>query len=389
MTSLHNPRRALIMSAVTILVAVGSGNAAAGHRHDHADVTMTPGGDPAAHMSVDGAMDMPMDHEGSGGHGTAMGADGDHAMPNMSTDGAMSMPMDDEGSGEHGTATHDGDAMGAHGGHTMPDMQTMGALASNVHEVHLAATQRVLAHKTTIYALLVALGIDRGQNSALLRQAQGQFEQVQAGLRDGDAGQGLDGLDNSAMRVELQTVDIYWSRYDAVIQQILDQPALAVEHITMLTVTDADLHRSLKRMAEAVEHHSYEGRGYSILLPTVRHAQHLSAMVQELAAEFLLVAYGHDMAASEQALRDTAAEFDLVLDALTNGNHELHVLGAPTPEILAQYDRVRGQWQRCWSAIESMSTNHRLDPGMIDAVLTQVERVAVEVDVAVGLYHFL
>ena len=370
MTSLGDLRRALVTCAATMLVAVMGGDAAAGHSHDHSDMTMMPDGEPAAHMSSDGAMDMPLDHEGSGAHGAAMpggngmGAHAGHGMPDDNT-------------------------MGAHAGHAMPDMQMMGTLASNVHEVHLATTQRVLAHKTTIYALLVALGIDREQNSELLRQARSQFEHVQVGLQHGDDAHGLEGIANPTLRVKLQEVDIYWSRHDTVIRQIVEQPALAVEHVAMLTVTDSDLQRSLKSMAEAVEHYSYNGRGYSILLPTVRHAQHLSAMLQELAADFLLVAYGHDIAASERALRDTAAEFDQVLDALTNGDHELRVLGAPTPEILAQYNRVRRQWQQCWSAIESLSVDDRSDPSMIGEVLTEVERVVVEVDLAVGLYHYL
>lgn len=356
MTSPHDPRRGLTMFAVTILAAVASGDAVAQHNQHNSEMTMPPGGAPAAQMNANGDMEMPMGHDGGDGAGTAM---------------------------------PDGDSMGAQGDHAMPDMQTMGTLASNLHEVHLAATQRVLAHKTTIYALLVALGIDRERNSALLRQAQGQFEQVQAGLRDGDEARGLEGSVNSTLRVKLQEVDIYWSHHSAVVQQILDQPTSAVGHVTMLTITDADLHRSLKSMAEAVERYSYEGRGYSILLPTVRHAQHLSAMVQQLAADFLLVAYGHDVTASEQALRATATQFDLILDALTNGNSELHVLGAPTPEILAQYGQVRTQWRECWSAIEAMPAGHHSDPGMIGSVLSLVERVAVEVDVAVGLYHYL
>ncbi len=341
-------RRGLAVSAVAIFLTTGSGPAAA--QGGHPGEGVMPPGDA---MSTN--HEMTMDHEGGG----------------------------------PGAAKPEGDVSGVHQGHGMPDMETMGSIAANVHEVHLAATQRVLAHKTTIHALLVALGIDRERNSALLRQAQSQFEHVHAGLRDGDPAHGLEGIADMSVRVKLQEVHIYWSRYDAVIAQILSQWRVTAEQITMLTETDADLQRSLKAMAEAVERHSYAGRGSSILLPTVRHAQHLSATLQQLSAAFLLVAHGHDIAASELALRQTAAEFDTVLEALIQGDHELHVLGAPTPEILAQYARVREKWQQCWSAIEQVPAGRRSDPGMIDSVLTQVEQVAAEVEMAVGLYHYL
>lgn len=348
-------RPALAMSAIAALVAIAAGDAVAGHRHDHV-----------------------VGHAADNGH-TAHRASG------------SVMPMEDgahQAAAGHVAATP-GLAGGAHAGHAMPDMQEMGAMSSNVHEVHLATTQQLLAHKTTIYALLVALNIDRERSRASLLEAREQFGEVQAGLRDGDAQRGLDGTDNAALRVTIQEVDIHWSRYDAVIRQILEQPTVTVGHVTMLTAADAELHRSLRTMAEAAERYSYGGRGHSILLPTVRHAQRLSAMLQQLVADYLLVAYGHDAAASDQALRRTAAEFDMVLDALTHGDDQLRVLGAPTPEIRAQYSRVRSQWHECWAAIEAMSVHRSTDSGMIGDVMAQVERVAAEVEAAVELYHHL
>lgn len=302
----------------------------------------------------------------------------------MSHGGGHGAPVPSEG----GMPMADGDN-GGHTGHDMQAMDAMGAMASNVHEIHLAATQPVIAHRSTIHALLVALDIDPARNLELLDEAREHFSQVQSGLGTGDAQHGLDGSDHSSVRRSLQEVNLSWTRYDAVIQQIVAQPPLSAAQLTMLEIANADLHNALRNMIETTELNSYGGRGHSILLPTVRHAQLLSATLQELAAGYLALASGHRSAGAYREMRDSAAEFDTVLDALLNGDHELRVLGAPTPELREQYSRVRLHWLDCWAAIEVMSASPSADPEMIASVLARVDQVASEVDAAVALYHGL
>ena len=271
----------------------------------------------------------------------------------------------------------------------MHGMPQMGTMSSNVHEVHLAAHQRVLAHRATIYTLLVALNIDRQQNLDLLMEVRERFAQVQHGLSNGDVAHGLDGSDLSSVQVSLLEVDVYWGRYEAVIDRLIEQPALSAVEMSMLKTADADLQRSLGRMIETAERLSYGGRGHSILLPTVRHAQLLSAMLQDLAADYLMLASGHDTVGAYLAMREKAAEFDAVLHALLHGDGELRVLGAPTAEIREQYNRVQAHWLECWSAIRAMSASPNADPVEIAGLLGQVDQVAEQVDAAVALYHGL
>ncbi len=334
--------RSLALAATTVLCLCVAGGAAAEQHHDRQRTDA--GGDHGAHRATDTGIAVPMGHAG---HGMVVtGDDIPHAMGDM------------------------------------------GRMSSNVHEVHLASTQQVNAHRTTIYTLLVALDIDRRHNRDRLRQVRDQFARVQRGLRDGDATQGLDGIENASMRVKLQEVDVYWSRYDEIVERILATPTPSADQLAALTTADANLQRSLRRMAEAAEHHSYGG-GHSILLPTVRHAELLIATLQELAAQYLFLASGYEAAGAHHTMRQTAAEFDSVLDALSYGDHELHVLQAPTPEIRAQYDSVRVHWHECWATIEAMSASPSADPQVVGSLLGLVEQVSAEVEAAVALYHSL
>lgn len=269
------------------------------------------------------------------------------------------------------------------------DMPQMDTMSSNVHEVHLAAHQRVLAHKATIYTLLVALNIDHQQNLDLLMEVRERFAQVQQDLSNGDVDNRLDGSKLSSVHVSLLEVDVYWARYEAVIDRLIQQPALSAVEMSMLKTADANLQRSLGRMIEMAERLSYGGRGHSILLPTVRHAQLLSAMLQDLAADYLMLASGHDTVGANLAMREKAAQFDAVLHALLHGDDELRVLGAPTSEIREQYDRVQAHWLECWAAIQAMSASPDADPVEIAGLLGQVDQVAEQVDAAVALYHEL
>ena len=285
------------------------------------------------------------------------------------------------------------DAMAAaadsHGMHSGDEMQAMGNAAPNVHELHMASSQRMLAHNATIYALMAALGVERDLNLMLLRQTRDEFQRVQDGLRHGDAAAGLPGIDHPEIVAAMDNVGRVWSRYRTVVDQILERSDVTVQHVTALTLADAPLHEALAGMADAVEYYSYQGRGFSVLLPTVRHAEHLNTVLQELVADYLLVAYRHDVDRTDRPLEARRDEFDRLLVALMEGDPELRVLGAPTPEIMGQFARVQLVWQECWNAIATVPTDRLADPATIASVRARVERLSGEVAAAVDLYHFL
>ena len=337
------PIRPGCIPAVAVFAAIALGSATAVANHDGA---------------------MLMEH-GEGAHGGHAAAPAPHAMGTMPDDDA------------------------AHGMHSGDAMRAMGNAAPNVHELHMATSQRVLAHNATIYALMAALGVERDRHLTLLRQARDEFQQIQDGLRHGDAAAGLPGISHPEILAAMDNVERVWTRYRTVVDQIVERSHVSVQHVTALTLADPPLHEALAKMSDAVEYYSYQGRGFSVLLPTVRHAEHLNTVLQQLVADYLLVAYRHDSGRDDRSLLERRDEFDRLLKALMEGDPDLRVLAAPTPEIMEQFARVQLTWQECWDAIARVPADHAADPASIAAVREQVERLSEEVGAVVDLYHFL
>lgn len=274
-----------------------------------------------------------------------------------------------------------------HLGHSSEDMQNMGAAAPKLHELHAVSGQHILAHSTTIHAALVALGIDREANLAGLREARDEFQFVLSGLRHGGDELGIRGFSQPEIVEDLDMVERVWARYDAVLERSFSQSDVSAEQIASLAAIDRELHQALGELVQTAEYYSYEGRGFSILMPTVRQAGNLQITLQDLLSRFLVAA--NDPAAGDPGLATLAADFEHVVMALTHGDSTLRVLPAPTTEIAAQYARIEVMWRECWTEVSTMSPSDLADSDTIDRLRAHIGDLSREVDHVVEMYHFL
>jgi hypothetical protein len=79
--------------------------------------------------------------------------------------------------------------------------------------INLAGKQRMLTQKMTKELLLVANGINPERNRANLKKTVSLFNRTLRGLLDGDAGLGLPGTTDAAIRAQLNIVNRLWNKY--------------------------------------------------------------------------------------------------------------------------------------------------------------------------------
>ena len=86
--------------------------------------------------------------------------------------------------------------------------------------INLAGKQRMLTQKMTKELLLVANGVDADANRAALKKTVALFDRTLKGLLDGDAGLGLPGTKDPAIRAQLQVVAKLWQEYKPVLDAV-------------------------------------------------------------------------------------------------------------------------------------------------------------------------
>ena len=91
--------------------------------------------------------------------------------------------------------------------------------------INLAGKQRMLTQKMTKELLLVANGIDVEANKANLAKTVALFERTLKGLMEGDAGLGLPGTKDPAIRAQLEVVQGLWAQYKPVLDAVDTSPA--------------------------------------------------------------------------------------------------------------------------------------------------------------------
>ncbi|KHD07211.1 hypothetical protein PN36_09700 [Candidatus Thiomargarita nelsonii] len=85
--------------------------------------------------------------------------------------------------------------------------------AKMARTINLAGKQRMLTQKMTKELLLVANGINPEKNQGNLKQTVSLFDRTLRGLLDGDAGLGLTGTTDTAIRTQLNKVKGLWNKY--------------------------------------------------------------------------------------------------------------------------------------------------------------------------------
>lgn len=97
----------------------------------------------------------------------------------------------------------------------------------------------------------------------------------------------------------------------------------------------------------------------------IRAADRLRTLSQEISAATCFLHNDVEPALNHKLLADSIAEFDLLLDALANGNEDLHIIGAETNrKTLAEIAAIKAEWQPLHDAAQIIVDDHANTPAM-------------------------
>lgn len=296
------------------------------------------------------------------------------AMGGMDMDHAGGMDMDHAG----------GMVMG---GMSMDDMDDNASRM--VHAVHMAGQQSELSELVMKYMLLVALDIDREANLIRLSETRDMFEQVQRGLHNGDSGLGLHAISNDDVLASIELVDKEWADMAPIIQHCLDAGHVTPEWLRSLLSAKPRLETELSSMADKVKYFTIGGSYHSILTTTTNAAQGQLALLGQMTNQYLLIAYDKDEEAHRARLQQSYTQFDRVLMGLIEGDANMQILAAPTPELRDRYAEISRMWRGYQALLAHATMTGRTDSQSIRLVTAQVSELAGALEDAVVEYHRL
>lgn len=91
----------------------------------------------------------------------------------------------------------------------------------------------------------------------------------------------------------------------------------------------------------------------------IRAADRLRTLSQEISAATCFLHNDVESDLNHELLADSISEFDLLLDALANGNTDLHIIGAETNrKTLAEIAEIKAEWQPLRDAAQTVVDNH-------------------------------
>jgi hypothetical protein len=275
---------------------------------------------------------------------------------------------------------------GDHG--AAPEMHGLGE-AAQLHIVHMAGRSRSMTQHIVMEFLLAAVGVHTAEKLRDLEEAREHCRRIIAGLRKGDERLALPGTKNPEILDDLSKVDTLWARFESAVGDSIAAGEVSADQVRAVADLSGPLAVALGGMVDAFEYYAYGGRTFSVLGRTVAAVERQNARVHQMAKEYLLIAYGHEVERNKIRLSESAAMFERTLKGLVSGDPELRLLPAPSAELQVQYKVVRNIWGEFLPLIKAAAKDGHAEPEIADGVAHKAANLAAAVGEAAELYHQL
>lgn len=214
------------------------------------------------------------------------------------------------------------------------------------HVINRADQQRMLLEKMSKESILVALQVDAESHLQELGRAHALFNNVRIGLREGDTTLGLPATTNSDILAKLSLVDALWPLFDNAVRRGVESGALGRTEIDALAEMGPPLQEALEDITDAYRAEAVKRQLHSLRFATISAASHQRTLTQQMAKEFFLIAYGHELRKNRSRLKKSATLFARALQALQEGDQEQKLIAPPTLEIRHQLEQVGLLWNQ-------------------------------------------
>jgi hypothetical protein len=212
--------------------------------------------------------------------------------------------------------------------------------------LNLSGKQRMLSQKMSKEVMLIALNADKPANLKNLAATAALFGKTLKGLRDGDSDLRLPKTSAKRILRQLKKIDKIWVSFNSTIQGILSSGSASKAQVAQIADQNLPLLKQMNKCVKLYEKDASKAglKSDPSLAVTINLSGKQRMLTQKMSKEFLLAAYGHDVANNKLNLLETYSLFERTLKGLLDGDATLDLPGTKDSAIRQQLGVVQGLW---------------------------------------------
>jgi superfamily I DNA/RNA helicase len=257
------------------------------------------------------------------------------------------------------------------------------------HIIAVVGGQRTTAHQMTKESILLALGQKNEDSVERLKIWSDEFDRTLKGLRDGDTELKLPATTNQNILEQLNKIDELWSLFKSALRQSIADGSVSRASVAIIADLNVPLIQAMDDLIKEYKVESASGHLVSMLEAAIDISGQQRMLSQKMTKEVLLIAYEHDVEKYKKRLNESIAKFETNLVSMIEGNFEIRLFPAPTPQIRSQLRRVQTVWDRFRPIVEGTSKSGKIAPNDIQQVVGFNANLLEEMDTVLDMYRKL
>ncbi len=254
------------------------------------------------------------------------------------------------------------------------------------HIIAVVGAQRMTAQQMSKETILLALGQKNEDSIERLKIWLGEFDRTLNGLRDGDTELKLPATKNQNILERLNKIDELWSLFKSAVRQSIADGTVSRAGVAIVADLNVPLIQALDDLVKEIKIESATGHLVSMLEAAMDISGEQRMLSQKITKEVLLIAYNHDVEIYKKRLNKSMATFETNLVSMIEGNFEIKLFPAPTPQIRGQLRRVQTVWDRFRPIVEGTAKTGKISPTDIQQVVGFNASLLKEMDKVLEMY---
>ena len=254
------------------------------------------------------------------------------------------------------------------------------------HIIAVTGAQRTTVHQLTKEAILIALGQQKDDSAERVKLWIDGLERTLKGLRDGDTALALPPTKNENVLKLLEQINELWSLFKSALLQSTTDGTLSRTSIAIVADLNVPLIQALDDLIKEIKIESATGHLVSVLEAAIDVSGQQRMLTQKITKEILLIGYNHDAEKYKKRLNESVATFEANLVSLIEGNFEIKLFPAPTPQIRVQLRRVQTVWDRFRPIIERTTKSGTISNADIQQAVDFNASLLKEIDNVLNMY---
>jgi len=254
------------------------------------------------------------------------------------------------------------------------------------HIIAVVGEQRMTAHQLSKETILLALGQKNEDSIERLKIWLGEFDRTLNGLRNGNTEMKLPANKNKKVLERLNKIDELWLLFKSAVRQSIADGTVSRASVAVVADLNVPLIQALDDLIKEIKIESATGHLVSMLEAAMDISGQQRMLSHKITKEVLLIAYNHDVEIYKKHLNKSIAAFETNLVSMIEGNFEIKLLPAPTPQIRGQLRRVQTVWDRFRPIVEGTSKTGKISPTDIQQVVGFNASLLKEMDKVLEMY---